>query len=305
MKAQVEKLASLAGHTDCVYTLEQSGKKEIFFSAAGDGMVIKWDLKAPDIGNLIVKVPNSVYALCYVEKYNHLVVGQNFEGIHIIDLNTNKEIRSLKLDSCAFFDIKFYEDKLLVGQGNGQVTIINYSPLEIIRKIQNSDKSARCIDINYACKEFAVGYSDHLIRIFDLKEYHLKYEVEAHENSVFTVKYSSDSKYLYSGSRDARLKKWDVYEGYSLNNTVIAHMYAINNLTFSPDQNNFVTCSMDKTIKLWDPTEMKLLKVIDKARHAGHATSINKLLWTNYENQLISCSDDKLIAIWKINMNTN
>ena len=30
----------------------------------------------------------------------------------------------------------------------------------------------------------------------------------------------------------------------------------------------------------------KLLKVIDKSRHAGHGTSVNKLLWTDYQDQL-------------------
>lgn len=301
VKIHVEKIASLSGHRDCVYTLEGTNQP-FFYSAGGDGMVVKWDLRNPDIGTLVVKVPNSIYALCYIEKYNHLVVGQNFEGIHIIDLESNKEIRSLKTDNSAIFDIQFFEEKLLLAHGNGIVSIVNYNSLETIFKTKTSDKSARCISINHACREFAVGYSDSYIRIFDLKDIQLKYEIPAHDNSVFTVKYSPDSKYLYSGSRDARLKKWNVYDGYSLDNTVIAHMYAINHLTFSPSEDHFVTCSMDKTIKLWNPDEMKLLKVIDKARHAGHGTSINKLLWTSYENQLISGSDDKMLGVWKINL---
>jgi WD40 repeat protein len=82
-------------------------------------------------------------------------------------------------------------------------------------------------------------------------------------------------------------------------------MYAINSLSFSPDGKNLVTCSLDKSIKLWDAGQLRLLKVIDKARHAGHGTSVNKLLWTAFaggdvrHGQVVSASDDRTISIWK------
>jgi WD40 repeat protein len=57
---------------------------------------------------------------------------------------------------------------------------------------------------------------------------------------------------------------------------------------------------MDKSIKIWDAATFRLLKVIDRARHAGHGTSINKLLWTNFNNQLVSAGDDKRISVWDI-----
>jgi WD repeat-containing protein 61 len=63
---------------------------------------------------------------------------------------------------------------------------------------------------------------------------------------------------------------------------------------------NFVTCSMDKSLKVWDSNNFKLLKVIDKARHAGHATSINKVLWSSYNQQIISVSDDRNVSIWHV-----
>jgi len=47
--------------------------------------------------------------------------------------------------------------------------------------------------------------------------------------------------------------------------------------------------------------DLQLLKVIDKARHAGHGTSVNKLLWVQFEDQLLSCSDDRTISQWNIN----
>jgi WD40 repeat protein len=143
-----------------------------------------------------------------------------------------------------------------------------------------------------------VGYSDHYIRIFDIDTLSMKQEWPAHGNSVFTLRYSPDGNFLFSGSRDARLKVWDVQAGYLQTAEIVAHMYAINHIEFSRDGKHFVTCSMDKSIKVWDLEELKLLKVIDKARHAGHGTSVNKLLWNH--DLLLSASDDRSISAWDI-----
>jgi WD repeat-containing protein 61 len=80
----------------------------------------------------------------------------------------------------------------------------------------------------------------------------------------------------------------------------VAHLYAINFLSFRQDGNYLVTCSMDKSLKIWDVANRSLLKVIDKARNAGHGTSINKVFWSTYSDVIVSVSDDRTVAIWQI-----
>jgi len=115
------------------------------------------------------------------------------------------------------------------------------------------------------------------------------------------VRYDNDGGRLLSGSRDARLKIWDTRSGYALGQEVVAHLYAINHLDLSPDGKHFVTCSMDRSVKVWELDEVRLLKVIDRARHAGHGTSVNRVLWTSFHEQLLSASDDRTISVWNIN----
>ena len=57
---------------------------------------------------------------------------------------------------------------------------------------------------------------------------------------------------------------------------------------------------MDKSIKVWEAETLQLLKVIDRARHAGHGTSVNKLLWLADGRALISASDDRTLSVWAI-----
>ncbi len=304
----VKKLQTLQGHKDCVYTLEKSEEDSVFFSAGGDGMVVRWDFQNLESGTLVAKVPSSIYALHVDRDRHHLIVGQNYEGIHVIDIQAKKDLGSVKITNAAIFDIKTYRDKILVASSEGKITILNYQNLNIIKQIRATQERARSISLNPEAGEFAVGYSDNTIRIFDLKTYHIKRTIEAHNNSVFTVRYSPDYRFLFSGSRDAHLKIWDVNQEYSLKESIVAHMYAINHVDFRDDAKYFVTCSMDKSIKVWDLQRLKLLKVIDKARYAGHGTSVNKLLWMKYRDQeiaypLVSASDDRTISVWDISFN--
>ncbi len=296
---QIQKVSTLKGHRDCIYTLEAGPTPNIVFSGSGDGMVVLWNLENPDEGQLIARLPHSVYGLHFHQSTGKLIAGHNYEGIHILDWENKKETGSLKMTEAAIFDIRSWGDNLFVACGDGTVYKIDVNTLTIKNKVRLSEKSARTIDIHPSGEEVAIGYSDNFIRIFDLG-LNLKREWQAHQNSVFTVRYTPDGESLMSGSRDARLKAWKVADEYRNYTEIVAHMFAINHLDFSPDKKHFVTCSLDKTIKVWDANDLKLLKVIDRARHGGHWSSVNKALWTPHQNQLLTASDDRSIAVWHI-----
>ncbi|WMN10821.1 WD40 repeat domain-containing protein [Marivirga salinae] len=301
-KINIEKIQSLTGHKDCLYVVEPASESHLFFSAGGDGIVALWDLKDPELGTMVAKVQNSVYALHYLKENNQLIVGHNYEGIHLVDVAEKQELKSAKITDSAIFDIKVVENIILTACADGQLILSDLKDLSTIAKLQLSDKSARTIAVHPDGKEVAIGFSDNTIKILSTSDWRLRKEIKAHDNSVFTLQYSFDGKVLLSSGRDAHLKIWDVKSDYLLLETIVAHMYAINNISFRPDGKYFATCSMDKSIKIWDAQSFRLLKVIDKARHAGHATSVNKLLWTDYEDRLVSASDDHTLSIWDIQM---
>ncbi len=296
----VKKIHSLTGHSDCVYALAPSHQAKLFFSAAGDGVVAMWDLDKPEFGELIARLPNSIYALHFLKGPDLLAAGHNYDGVHLLDPKEKKEVRSIQLTAAAIFDIHSFGQDLFVASGEGVVTVVDQEAWTIRKKLIHSEKSARVLAVNPVLGELAVGYSDNAIRVFSLEDLRLKYEWFGHQNSVFALAYTPDYKTLLSGSRDARLKAWDASRGYAQAGEVVAHLYALNHIAFSPDGKHFVTCSLDKSIKVWKADELKLLKVIDKARHEGHGTSVNKLLWTSFDNQLVSASDDRTLGVWEI-----
>lgn len=301
MKIYVEKLHTLDGHRDCVYTMEHGPDTGGFYSAAGDGMIVRWSLDDPENGELLAKMKNSVYALHYRQDEKLIIAGQNFEGIHFIDPLSKTETGSVKISNAQIFDIKSFENKIFVASADGTLYVVDMLTKAFIKKIKLSDSSVRAIAINQSLGDLAVGLSDNTIRVLDLYSLEPKYIIHAHKLSVFSLAYDPISNNLISSSRDAHLKCWSSIDQYKLRESVVAHMYAINSVSISPANDLFLTCSMDKTIKVWDLQTFRLLKVIDKSRYAGHATSVNKVIWIN-EGKFVSCSDDKKISVWEMRL---
>ena len=302
-KIEVNKLQTLTGHNDCIYALTEGCDPRFFYTGAGDGMVVEWDLDHPKDGKLIARLPHSVYALTTDPIRNLLFIGHNFEGIHVIDLNEGKKAWSLKLTDQSIFDIKIFGDEAYIGTGDGVLIVVDINSKTVKKHIKLSDKSIRVMSLAKDRRHLALGLSDNTVKILDLSDnFRPIANLTGHTNSVFALSYSPDESMLVSAGRDAQLKFWQA-ESYSLEENFVAHMYAINYLYFKEDGNLLVTCSMDKSIKIWDVGEKKLRKVIDKARNAGHGTSINKVIWSSYQGNVISVSDDRTISIWQIEAN--
>jgi WD40 repeat protein len=295
----VTKIDTFGGHRDCVYALTPGTDPGTFYSAGGDGLVVRWQLGKPDQGELLAKLPASIYSVTLQPDTAQLWLGQNYDGVHLIDPVQKREINSLKLTSSAIFAIDFYKNDAFVALGDGVVAVVDTEHVAVRRHLKAATQAARCLAINPVERELAVGYSDNSVRIFSLTTLDLIRIIPAHTNSVFALTYSPDYRFLLTGSRDAHLKVWNVEKGYSLHQNIVAHLFTINRIAYSPNGQLVATGSMDKSIKLWDAETFRLLKVVDRARHAGHGTSVNTVCWLD-DQTLVSGSDDRTISVWSV-----
>ena len=300
IKMNPAKTGLFTGHKESVYNLQPAGKNDCFFSAAGDGLVVRWELSRPDLGQPIARLRNSIYALFYEPAGRILYAAQNFEGLFRIEPESGKII-SAKITDSAVFDLVYHRQKIFSACGDGTICVSDATDLQTLKRIKVSEKSVRSLAVLPENHWLAAGYSDNRIRIFDVENLKLLYDFEAHKLSVFCLTFSPCGRYLLSGSRDAHLKIWDTENDFALKEAIVAHMYTINHIAYSPDARFFATCSKDKSVKIWDAENFKLLKVIDKGRYAGHATSVNRLLWTGPDS-LLSASDDRTISAWNLRL---
>ena len=296
----VNKVHTLTGHKDAVYTLQSGLQPHIVYSSGGDGQVIEWNLADPDSARLKATVGASVYAMKLITTHELLVVAQNYDGIHVIDVANGKAVGSLKIGNFSYFDIAYKNDLLFVAASDGTIKIIDFKSLQVVDIVRVADQNIRTVIFD-AQDNLIVGASDGGIRVVHFGALAPTQEIAAHDKSVFSLATTPDQQTLISAGRDARLKFWDI-DGLHPQQEIIAHMYAINSIALRPDGACFATASMDKTVKIWDLQQRKLLKVIDKARHGGHLTSVNKVVWTGYRDYLVSCSDDRSLAVWDVDI---
>ena len=309
----VKKIAQLTGHNGGVFTLVEGSEDTHFLSGAGDGWIVEWDLTNPKDGRLIAQAEDtqvngraSVFSLLsfsdFEDKKNRVIIAGNMNGgLHWIfphDTTQNKDILPHKK---GVFDIQIIDNELFTLGGQGVLTKWSIEHQRPVESLQLSSKSLRSQAYFSPKKELAIAASDGNIYILNPTDFSIKKTIEqAHDNSVFVVKFSPDGKYLWSGGRDAHLKIWDVENDFKNVFSAPAHWFTINAIVFSPDGKFAATGSRDKTIKIWDTETFQLLKVIDTARLGGHINSVNTLLWSKYNNWLISGSDDRSIIIWSI-----
>ncbi|GAA3999978.1 hypothetical protein GCM10022408_08730 [Hymenobacter fastidiosus] len=304
-RPQIQKLATLTGHRDCVYALAGTPNEATVFSAGSDGFVVAWDIDQPERdGELVARVENSVYALRYLPARGLLLIGHNFQGLQVISLAEKKLRHAIALPPAAIFDIvhSAARRRVYVALGDGTLAVLHDDDFRVEKLVSLSDKSLRCLALHEERNELAIGGSDALIRVLDADSLTVKYTLAGSTNSVFTAAYSPDGCLLVTAGRDAHLRVWDVAAGYREQQSIVAHLFTINHLAFSSDGQFLITGSMDKSIKLWDAATFRLLRVVDKARSAGHGTSVNKLFWSALRNRVVSCSDDRSLAVWQVVM---
>lgn len=293
------KKNQLTGHNAAIYALVPGTDARHFLTGAGEGWVADWDLENPDNGRLLAKVEDQIFSVCLLRSGQKLVVGNMQGGIHWIDLDRPDRTRNLTHHKQGVYSIVEAGDKVLSAGGEGILTSWSGENGQAIESYHLSSRALRCIDYSPVRNELAIGSSDHAIYLLDASSLDLIQRIEkAHANSVFSVRYSPDGKYLLSGGRDAHLNVWDLEAGFEKEVSHPAHWYTINDIAFHPKGHVFATASRDKTIKIWDAQQFQLKKVLEGGRDGGHFHSVNRLLWMDGGRLLLSAGDDRTIIIW-------
>ncbi len=114
-----------------------------------------------------------------------------------------------------------------------------------------------------------------------------------HSETVFSVAYSPDGRYLASGSKDKTIKIWEVATGKGLR-TLTGHSGVVLSVAYSPDGRYLASGSQDKTIKIWEVATGKVRTL------TGHYMTFWSVAYSPDGRYLASGSSDKTIKIWEV-----
>jgi len=295
-------VSRFTGHKEPVYALAPGLIKGQFFSAGGDGWVVEWDLEKPMEGRLLARMSGTVYALCLIPELNLLAVSVNKDGFHFLDLDSGKVAFSIAGAESNWFRMEKTADGRLLAMGSsGRLAILDLNG-KSANFLQAGSGDLRALTIFQDNSGFVFGGSDSFIRLFDQDAQSRSLISETHSNTIFGLAAYPDGQHFVSCGRDARLilhERLDSGE-WAMKKAVPAHLFGIHDVRVHPEKPILATCSMDKTVKIWDAIDLRLLRVLDRARHGGHGHSVNQLCWLAESDLLLSCSDDRSVSAWNI-----
>ena len=243
-------LHSLTAHRDLIRTLSFDAKGDRLVSAGNDGQVIVWDRedsfsikkkwsKTPALacvccspqGNEMAAVgfDNRVYlvggnsarkpqfkcdcrdlrAVAYRRDMKVLAVAGRSGALHLFEPQSGRLICERPLHHGRIHDIAFHSESnhlICVGE-DGKATVFDTDREELIHRIPvTTSKLFAVAVINKTLA--AVAGSDNVIRIIDTENGTVVRNLTGHHGSVSTL--DSGGGWLFSGSYDATLRRWEV-----------------------------------------------------------------------------------------------
>jgi WD40 repeat protein len=123
-----------------------------------------------------------------------------------------------------------------------------------------------------------------------------------HTDSVYTVDFSDDSRYLVSGAADRTAILWQVQNGAHLA-TYSGHHGAVRTIAFAPGSSQssgllIASGGEDATVQVWTwNLESRTFRLV--TQYKGHTSTVNTLAWSPDGSRIASADSAGQIHIWR------
>ncbi|QEG38609.1 c-type cytochrome domain-containing protein [Roseimaritima ulvae] len=184
---------------------------------------------------------------------------------------------------------------LIAGGGadasRGMVTVYDVKTGDRLSVVGDELDTVLGADVNDRMTRIALGGPQKMLRIYDLADGELLFDIKKHTDWIYDVAYSPDGVLLASCDRAAGLLVWEAETGRNYLN-LTDHKDAINALSWRDDSNVLATASDDGTVKLFEMNEGKVIKSINA--HGGGVLDVA----FDHKGQLVTCGKDNRVRLW-------
>lgn len=289
----LDKLKSISGHNGAIY--DAIFCDPYIFTTSADKFVAQWNIETGEQTNFAVKLERSAYNIAFSPKSNLLAVGTNNGGIHVIETNKREEIRLLTQHKAAVFALTYNSEKehFYSGDKDGVFCVWNAENFDLLITLPYNCGKIREISLTEDGEFLAICGQDGYIRILETSFFNLLHKFKAHKDGANCALF--DGEFLYTGGKDAHIKKWNWKEEKQLM-SIPAHNYAVYDLEFIDKKKKIVSVSFDKSIKLWNTEDLSIIERIE-FKNKGHRHTVNRIAKIS-EEKFATVGDDRMIKVW-------
>jgi WD40 repeat protein len=290
------KLKEIPGHTAGIYSLDFD--ENYLYSASADKFVARWKIDEGIQDSFSIRFENPVYALRLFDEKSKLAVGLSNGDLHFFDLLSRKELKFFVQHRKAIFALSENAKlrHLYAADADGNISVWDTETLELLAYLPFDCGKIRRIAVSQDGLNVALACQDGQLRILRADTLSEVTDLKAHGEGVTSVLFDpKDSNILFSGGKDAYLKKWDL-KSETCVRSIPAHNYAIYDLISLNNGETLVSASRDKTIKIWKPENLNIVQRLD-FKCGGHRHSVNALVSLD-QSTFTSASDDRKMIVW-------
>lgn len=256
----------LVGHHHFVQDVSISSDGQYALSASWDGTLRLWNLSTGQTAKQFRDHSKDVLSAAFSSDNRQIVSGSRDNKIKL--WNT--------IGQC----------KYTMGEAEGShtdwVTCVRFSP--------NTDEP---VIVSAGC--------DHLVKVWNLNNCKLKFNLKGHTGHINTVDISPDGSLCASGGKDGKAMLWDLNEGKPLSQLDAAA--EINALTFSPNR-YWLCAATGGWIKIWDLESKAIVDELkpDFGEPGKKAIPIQctSLAWSADGQTLFAGYTDNIIRVWAL-----
>jgi WD40 repeat protein len=293
--ARVERLHTLEGHRDKVYSVAFSPDSRFLASASFDGTVKLWDMA---VWQIIREFKHSAdYGLEVFFLADNVHISSDSGMVWNIDSGETEQLLS---DSHR---VTFSPDGVwMAANGRDSLTIEVWrvgnrqlqweTPTNHVGHIYSLAFSADGRLLASGSSMGATDTSDYTVKVWDVATGQEVFTLKGHRGDVHALAFSPDGKLLASASIDTTVKVWDLQTGKLLR--TLNNKDGMYDVTFSPDGSLLATAVCDRTVKLWDVVSGRLVRTLI------HGDEVMSVAFSPDGNLLASGAYDNKIYLWGI-----
>ncbi|UIR55292.1 WD40 repeat domain-containing protein [Sphingobacterium sp. SRCM116780] len=303
-KFEIELAATLNGHQNPIFALENGYFSNTFFSGGNDKGVVEWDLEKKGFKRILCAVSSSIYALHLIPNTPYLAIALREGKVMIVDVENQKLIANLHVSNKAVFALQTIPNKkelVAVGE-DGIASVWSLTSYEKVHEFAISSNTIRTVALSHDQKNIVFGDKNGDLFLFSAEDYHFLLANQKHTMPITSLVFSKDDRLVFSGARDAAFKISDV-ASLKEQHTFTPHMFTVYGIYPHPIYPIMATVSRDKSFKIWEDNTYSLLKAVSRDKfYDSHTLSINTGIWLAEGKYFLTAGDDKLIKIWEMKL---
>lgn len=282
---------ALKGHEGAVRSLTFIPRSSIFYSAGGDGKVLRWDLMNKSHSYQTLIKNNFINrSLNISDNGRWLACGTGNASIQLFNLNkpgTGPKV--LEGHNGWVWALDFTPDNNGLISTSTDKSIIYWDLISNSnRKITTYDSRIRSISIAPNGKYVTGGTDNGKVIVWDISTGDAETIYEAAGNTIYVVNYNKRGNIIAFGDKNGYLRLINANTK-KVYKTIKAHGARILDINFSPDSRQIATSSMDGTIKVWNTSNLSIRPLVI----TEHESWVISIAFSPDGKKLVSSSNDK------------